>query len=259
MRLTNRTILITGGTSGIGLEFARQLLAKGNSVIVTGRNQDKLDETAQSLPGVLIFRNDVGEVETIEPFRDAVLREHPGLDMLINCAGLMRKINLQKAATDLPDVTREVEINLNGTIWMTLAFLDHFTSKDDAAIVNVSSGLAFVPMAISPVYSATKAAIHAYTRSLRAQLSNTSVRVFELAPPGTETPLFHGDFTPEDTEGMAPMPVGKMVSTAIKGIEADRLEIRPGAANLLKMASRIAPEFVFGRVNGSVKRMQGRS
>lgn len=256
MRLTNRIILITGGTSGIGLELARQLLAKENQVIVTGRNQQKLDETALSLPGVATFQNDVGRSETIGPFRDSVLREHPELDMLINCAGLMRRINLQKAGGDLPDATREVDINLNGTIWMSLAFLDHLKTKNEAAIVNVSSGLAFVPMAISPVYSATKAAVHAYTRSLRAQVSNTSVKVFELAPPGTETPLFHGDFTPEDTEGMAPMPVEKLVSAAIRGIEADHLEIRPGAANLLKIANRIAPEFVFGRVNGPVKRMQ---
>lgn len=256
MKLTNNTILITGGTSGIGFEFARQLIARGNTVIVTGRNEDKLQEAKTRLPGVGTFRNDVGQVGTMEAFRDAVLAAHPDLNMLINSAGIMRKINLQTAGRDLTDATREVEINLNGTIWTTLAFLDHLKTMKAAAIVNISSGLAFVPMAISPIYSATKAAIHAYTMSLRAQLSDTRVAVFELAPPGTETPLLHGDFSAEDTAGMAPMPVEKMVAAAIEGIEAERHEIRPGAANLLKVASRVAPEFAFRRVNGSVRRMQ---
>jgi short-subunit dehydrogenase involved in D-alanine esterification of teichoic acids len=129
--------------------------------------------------------------------------------------------------------------------------LDHY-ERFPTAIVNVSSGLAFIPLPISPIYSATKSAIHAFTLSLRLQLKNTGVKVFELAPPGTDTPLFHGDFRPEDTGGLKPMSVETLVQCAIAGLEKDVLEIRPGLANFLKIASRAAPDFMLKRLGRSV-------
>jgi uncharacterized oxidoreductase len=137
---------------------------------------------------------------------------------------------------------------------MIQQFLPHLRTRKQPLIVNVSSGLAFVPLPISPVYSATKAALHSYSESLRVQLSGTGVTVVELAPPGTETPLFRGEFAAEMRNQKA-MPVDTLVTQAIAGIEAGRLEIRPGLANVLKAMSRIAPDLMLRQLAkmGTVK------
>ena len=243
MKLSQRTILITGGTSGIGLELARQLLARGNTVVITGRDQEKLDAARRTLAGVHVFRSDVSDPTAIVALYAQVVAEFPALDTLINNAGIMRNLNLNDDR-DLGDVTREIEINLSGPIRMVQQFLPHFKTRPGALIVNVSSGLAFVPMLAAPVYSATKAAMHSFSQSLRGQLAGTGVTVVELAPPGVETPLFRTEFEAE-TRGQKAMPVAVLAEKAIAGIEAGKLEVRPGQSNLLKLLSRIAPDFAF--------------
>ncbi|QJD93401.1 SDR family NAD(P)-dependent oxidoreductase [Duganella dendranthematis] len=255
MKMHDNTILITGGSSGIGLELARQLIALNNKVIITGRDAAKLAAVRAQLPAVHTALCDVTDPRSITALHEHIAASHPGMNMLINCAGIMRKLNLHKRGPALEDATREVTTNLNGTIWTNLQFLPMLKNQANAAIVNVSSGLAFVPMPISPVYSATKAAIHSYTLSLRAQLKNSGVRVFELAPPGTETPLFHNDFTKEDVGGLVPMPVATLVKRAIAGLAADVAEIRPGLSNILKIASRLAPDFMLRQLGKSVDLM----
>ncbi len=242
MKLKKRTILITGGTSGIGLELATQFLNRGNTVIVTGRDQEKLDSAKRSLPGIHTFRSDVSNTGDIGVLYQSVLAQFPVLDTLVNNAGIMRNLKLDQSR-DLADVTREIEINLSGPVRMIQQFLEHLKTRKDALIVNVSSGLAFIPLTISPVYSATKAAIHSYTQSLRVQLEGTGITVVELAPPGVETPLFRGEFA-EEMKGQKGMDVKVLVKKAIAGIEAGKLEIRPGLSNVLKVMSRIAPQFM---------------
>jgi uncharacterized oxidoreductase len=141
------------------------------------------------------------------------------------------------------DVCREIDINLSGTIRMVNQFFPTLAAQPDALIVNVSSGLAFIPFPAAPVYSATKAAIHSFTLALRAQAAATRVRVVELAPPGTETPLFRGEFA-EEMKGERAMDPVTLVRRAIAEIERGRLEIRPGPANILKIASRVAPQLM---------------
>ncbi|MFI4988338.1 MAG: SDR family oxidoreductase [Alphaproteobacteria bacterium] len=255
MKMANNTILITGGSSGIGLELASELLKRGNTVIVTGRNQSNLDAARAKVPGLSTIQSDVSDPGAIRELYQKVIAQYPDLNVLVNNAGIMRKINLHQAGPDLKDVTREIEINLNGPIWMVSQFLPHLKTQKASAIVNVSSGLAFVPMAISPIYSASKAAIHAYTQALRMQLKNTNIAVFELAPPGTETPLFRGDFSADDVGGARPMDVKTLVKLAIAGIERDRLEIRPGLSNVLKLMSRIAPNFILKQLGKPVDSM----
>jgi uncharacterized oxidoreductase len=148
----------------------------------------------------------------------------------------------------LDDVTLEIDVDLNGPIRMVQQFLPHLLAEPSGLIVNVSSGLAFVPFPVSPVYSAAKAGLRAYTRCLRIQLENSGVRVVELAPPLTETPLFTDEFA-ERMSGVKGMPVEKLVRAAIAGIEAGRTEIRPGQSNLLKIASRIAPELILRQLS----------
>jgi len=242
MKLEKRTILITGGTSGIGLELAKQLQQRGNTIIVTGRDQKKLDATRQELPGVHTFKSDVSDPSAIATLHDSVLAQFPQLDTLINNAGIMRNLDLNQDR-DLTDVTREIEINLSGPVRMIQQFLPHLKTRREALIVNVSSGLAFVPFPTSPVYCATKAAMHSFTQSLRVQLDGTSVTAIELAPPGVETPLFRGEFA-EEMKGQKGMDVTVLARHAIAGIERGKLEIRPGLSNVLKAMSRIAPHFM---------------
>jgi uncharacterized oxidoreductase len=243
MKLEQKTVLVTGGTSGIGLELARQLLARDNTVIVTGRDLHKLDAAERALPGLHTIRSDVRHPASIRTLHARVLERFPALDVLVNNAGIMRKIRLGETR-DLLDVTDEIESNLSGPVRMVQQFLPHLATRPAAAIVNVSSGLAFVPMPIAPVYCATKAAMHSFTLSLRAQLRGSRVSVFELAPPGVETPLFRGDFA-EEMKGQKGMDVAVLVRHAIAGIEAGKAEITPGPSKALKVLSRVAPQFIF--------------
>jgi uncharacterized oxidoreductase len=243
MKLQQRTVLITGGTSGIGLALARELHQRGNTVLVTGRDPEKLQAAKRMLPGVHTFMSDVSDPKAIATLHDSVLAQFPALDTLVNNAGIMRNLNLN-TPRDLMDITREIDINLSGPVRMIQQFLQHLKTRKDALIINVSSGLAFVPLPISPVYSATKAALHSFTQSLRAQLDGTGVSVVELAPPAVETPLFRGEFAEEMKQEKA-MDAKLLARRAIAGIEAGNLEIRPGLSNVLKIMSRFAPEFMF--------------
>ena len=254
MKLSNQTVLITGGTSGIGFELAKQLLLRGNEVIVTGREQSRLDETKRSLPGLHTFLSDVSDPEAIANLYSRVVSTFPALNVLMNNAGIMRNLSL-KQERGLDDITREIDTNLSGPVRMIQQFLGHLETMPEALIVNVSSGLAFIPMPASPVYCATKAAMHSFTQSLRAQLQGTQVSVVELAPPGTETPLLRREFEAE-MKGQKGMDVGVLVRKAIAGIEAGRVEIRPGLSDVLYAMSRIAPRFMLKQM---VKMTQPRS
>ena len=164
------------------------------------------------------------------------------MNVLVNNAGIMRKINLQDPVSDLHDMGAEIDTNLTGPVWMVQQFLPHLRAQSASAIVNVSSGLAFVPFPISPIYSAAKAGLHAFTIALRVQLRNTKIQVFELAPPSTQTPL-QDAFSATDVKASSNMDVVALATKAIEGLRRDRLEIRPGSSNVLKWMSRIAPAF----------------
>ncbi len=242
MKLTSNTILITGGASGIGYELTKQLTALGNTILITGRDQAKMDRAKAAFPQIHTFRSDVSDPQAISALYEKVTKQFPEFNILINNAGIMLEINVHDKAGSLEDITREIEINLSGPIRMVKQFF------------NVSSLLAFVPLPISPVYCATKAGLHSFTESLRVQLKNTKVKVFELAPPVTQTELL-GDFNSEDLKDVSIMKVEDMVKAAVKGMQTDRFEIRPGQANQLKMMSRLAPGFILKQMSRSVDRM----
>ncbi|MFZ4403343.1 MAG: SDR family oxidoreductase [Pseudobdellovibrionaceae bacterium] len=254
MDLSKNTILITGGSSGIGLELTKQLLDLGNTVIITGRDQKKLDLAKQKFPQIHTIQSDVSSSAEIVKLFNQVTEKFPDLNILINNAGIMRTINLHDTQGGLDNLTNEIEINLNGPIRMVKQFLPHLKQKKSAAIMNVSSGLAFVPLPISPVYCATKAGLHSFTLSLRAQLKNTNVKVFELAPPATQTDLL-GSFMRDDMKDISVMKVDKMVAAAIRGLKNDQFEIRPGQSNQLKFMNRLAPEFVLSQLSKTVDGM----
>ncbi len=246
MKLEGRTILITGGTSGIGFELARQLLTRRNVVIVTGRNELNLQETKSALPGVQIMRSDVSKPDDIHALLQRVKAEFPVCDTLINNAGIMRNINMNQARS-LTDVTQEINTNLNGPLQMVQEFLPHLKSRPNALIVNVSSGLAYIPFPLSPIYSASKAGLHAFTRCLRVQLRGTNIIVVELAPPLVETKLSAGEFDTE-MKGQKGMAADVLARKAIAGIEAGKLEVRPGLSSMLYLMSRLIPSLPFGQM-----------
>lgn len=196
MKMTGNTTLITGGGSGIGRELARRFHALGNTVIVTGRRKEALEETIAGRDRMYAITLDVEEPEAINAFASRVTTEHPSLNVLINNAGIMRRENLT-GTRDLRDAEETIVTNLLGPIRLTNALVDHLTARPDAAVVNVSSGLAFVPLSGTPTYNATKAAIHSYTVSLREQLKGR-VEVIELAPPAVRTELTPGQSDRDD-------------------------------------------------------------
>ncbi|MFD1544831.1 SDR family oxidoreductase [Nonomuraea guangzhouensis] len=190
MKMTGNTILITGGTSGIGLGLALRLHEAGNKVIVAGRRKELLDQITTEHPGIESIVLDIADPASIVRAAETVTAGHPALNVLINNAGIMLRENLLDPAC-LPVAEDHVTINLLGTIRMTYAFLPLLVGKDDAAVMNVTSALAFVPLPITPTYNATKAALHSFSESLRVQLvgANAGVQVIEVAPPGVRTTL----------------------------------------------------------------------
>ncbi len=192
MQITGNTILITGGNSGIGRGLAEAFHQAGNTVIIAGRNQQSLDETTAANPGMASVRFDVADGDDIRPFTERIVADYPVLNVLINNAGIMRAENLLSQPEDLADMEAIITTNLLGPLRLTAAFLPHLQRQPHATIINVSSGLAFVPLVMTPTYCATKAALHSYTQSLRFQLRNTSTQVIELVPPAVATELMPG-------------------------------------------------------------------
>ena len=190
MKQFGNTILVTGGGSGIGRALAQRWHDLGNTVIVAGRRREALDETIAGRDGMHAMTLDIDSNEGVTAFAEALLAAFPSVNMLVNNAGVMRLEDIS-ALRDLRDAEDTVVTNLLGPIRLTNALVEHLVSRPDAAIVNVTSGLAFVPLVAAATYSATKAAIHAYTVSLREALKG-KVEVIELAPPGVQTDLTPG-------------------------------------------------------------------
>ncbi len=192
MQLTGNTVLVTGGGSGIGRGLAESLFKLGNQVIIAGRRQDFLDNTTKANPGIVSLNLDISDPEAIQDFAARVTKEHPNLNVLINNAGIMKPENLQDLPAGLADSEAVITTNLLGPIRLTAALLPHLRKQTRAAVINVSSGLGFVPLPVTPTYSATKAALHSYTLSLRVQLTGTPVEVIEIIPPAVATDLTPG-------------------------------------------------------------------
>jgi uncharacterized oxidoreductase len=196
MKTTGNTILITGGGSGIGRGLAEAFHALGNHVIVAGRRKQALDETTAANPGMTSLTLDIEDPANIRSFAAQLAKHHPALNILINNAGIMRAEKLQAQQDDLADAEATIATNLLGPIRLTAALLPLLAKQHHSAIMNVSSGLAFVPIAPTPTYCATKAAIHSYTQSLRYQLQGTTTEVLELVPPYVATDLMGGASDP---------------------------------------------------------------
>jgi uncharacterized oxidoreductase len=189
MNMTGNTILITGGGSGIGRALAEAFHKLGNTVIVAGRRKDALDATTTANPGMKSAVLDVQNAAQLQTFAAEIARQYPALNVLINNAGMMKVENLQAPPEDFAVAEATVATNLLAPMRLTAALLPLLKKQNRATVMTVTSGLAFVPMAMTPTYCATKAAIHSYTQSLRYQLKDTKVEVLELVPPYVATEL----------------------------------------------------------------------
>jgi uncharacterized oxidoreductase len=201
MQLTGNTILITGGGSGIGRGLAEAFQALGNTVIIAGRRQQALDATTAANPGMRSVQLDIDNAEAIRAFGAKMAKEYPALNVVIHNAGIMRPENLLAQPEDLADAEAIITTNLLGPIRLTAALLPQLKKQPAATIMTVTSGLAYLPMAMTPTYCATKAAIHSYSLTMRYQLKGTKVEVLELVPPYVQTELM-GDAQASDPRAM---------------------------------------------------------
>lgn len=197
MKITGNTVFIPGATSGIGLALALALQARANTVIVGGRRADLLEQIAGEHPGLDTQRIDTADPDSIAGAVTAVRERHPDLNVLIAMAGIMRVEDWHQPSSFLASAEAVVTTNVLGPIRLIGALIEHLQTRPDAAIVTVSSGLAFAPLRATPSYNASKAAIHLLSESLRLQLADTSVQVIELVPPSVRTGLLPGQETSE--------------------------------------------------------------
>jgi len=245
MNTAKDTVLITGGGTGIGRAFAEALHKKGARVIIAGRREGPLAEVAAANPGMAFVILDVADAEAIKTVAAKVVAEHPDLNVVINNAGIMKAEDLSGGVFDLSLVEETIGINLFGTIRLTAALLPHLLTKPAATVVTVSSGLAFVPLAATPTYNATKAAIHSWSQSLRHQLKDTSVKVVEWAPPAVAT-----DLMPGHAENPNSMPLADFTAESLALFEAGHDEVLVERVKFLSGAeARGEYDKVFGILN----------
>lgn len=189
MKMAGNTVLITGGGSGIGLAFAERFLEKGNSVIIVGRREEKLQEAKEKFPELHTKVCDLSKQEERISLFEWVSSHFPDVNVLVNNAGIQQRVNVLKATESWDYYSKEIHINVEGLIHLSLLFIPYFLTRTDASIINISSGLAIRPGAWVPIYSATKSAVHSFTASLRLQLENTHISVVEVFPPAVNTDL----------------------------------------------------------------------
>lgn len=249
MNITGNTILITGGGSGIGRALAETLHARGNQIVITGRREAALKAVAEANPGMAWATLDIADPAAVRAFAAQVVNDHPALNVVINNAGIMQAEDLKADPFDFDVVETTITTNLLGPIRLTAALLPHLRAQDASTVITVTSGLAFIPLAATPTYNATKAAIHSWTQSLRHQLADTSVEVLELAPPAVAT-----DLMPGHAENPNSMPLADYTAEVIGLIErgeTPRGEILVERVKPLRFAEANGYEAVFELLNGA--------
>lgn len=235
MIVTGNTVLITGGSSGIGLALAKRFFSLKNKVIITGRNISKLEQVRKDYPGILIFSGDLTDKNSLDELILYIEQQHPGLNILINNAAIQYNYNF----TDEPNLSYkigyEISANITAPITLTGLLLPLLLKNNNSAVVNVSSGLFIAPKKSASVYCAAKSAIHSFTKTLRYQLENTNTKVFEIIPALTDTPMTAG-------RGKSKITPEQLTDEFIRNFKTDKLESYIGKTKMLKLINRFSPD-----------------
>lgn len=234
MRLHDNTILITGGASGIGLALAKAFVARGNDVIICGRNEQKLQAVHRDCPSIATFRCDIADAGDRERLAQHLADHHPGFNVLINNAGIQHNYDWSDARSHVRAIEEEVSINLLAQLTLTDRLLPALLNMPEAAIINVTSALALVPKQSAPVYCATKAALRSFTRALRYQLEQTSVKVFEIIPALIDTEMTAG-------RGKRKISPARLAEESLRALQSGQHEIRIDKVKLLFALHRLLP------------------
>jgi len=242
MKMDSNTVLITGGASGIGFALAQRFLAAGSDVVVCGRREDKLKEAKAALPKLHIHACDLATASGRTSLFKWATSEFPHLNVLVNNAGIQRRVPIAQPE-EWTEVQQEIAINLEAPIHLTKLFLAHLMKQPLPSIINIGSGLAFAPLAFVPVYSATKAALHSFTLSLRHQLRATPVKVVEIIPPAVNTDLGGVGL---HTFGV---PLDEFADAVFKRVALGELEVAYGTSEQASRASREELDTIFQRMN----------
>ena len=243
MNLSTNTVLVTGGASGIGLALATRFHASGSTVIVCGRREGKLREAGERLPGLATRVCDVSRAEDRRALVAWATAEYPGLNVLVNNAGIQRYPALAAGEGEWSQTEEEIAINFEAPVHLAMLFVPHLVRQKSPAIINITSGLAFAPLARAPVYSATKAALHSFTLSLRHQLKDSPVQVIEIAPPAVDTDLGGPGL---HTFGVK---LDEFVDAVMPRLAAGELEMGYGFGEQARGASRHELDEIFARMN----------
>ncbi|MFE9328392.1 SDR family oxidoreductase [Nocardia sp. NPDC052278] len=235
MKIDGNTIFIPGATSGIGLALAQQLQARGNTVIVGGRREERLRRIATENPGIGTVAIDTNSVSSIASAAEKVLAEYPDLDVLVMMSGISRVEDWHHPRDFLESAEAVIDTNVLGPIRLLAAFIEHLQSRPRATVITVSSGLAFTPLAVTPSYNASKAAIHMLTESVRLQLADTNVQFMELVPPAVRT-----DLLPGQAESDWAMPLDDFIAEVIHILETqpDAHEIQVERVKFLRYGEK---------------------
>jgi uncharacterized oxidoreductase len=249
MQISNNIILITGGATGIGLALAEQFLQNNNEVIICGRREDLLQNAKTKFPKLHIKQADLSTSKDRKEFANWLTNNYPNLNILVNNAGIKREFSfLDTTVAEKFDNENEIETNLIAPIHLTMLLLPELLKKDSSAVINISSGLGFVPISIMPIYCATKSAIQSFSISLRHQLKETKLKVFDIAPPIVDTDLDKGARAKRGQTGKGISAI-TVADETLKAMQNNKFEIGVGKVKILKVASKIAPKLFLKIMN----------
>lgn len=244
MEMAGNTVLITGGGGGIGLALAQRFLASGSNVVICGRNGDRLEAARRTNPDLHILRVDVARKADRERLARSIVEAHPNLNILVNNAGIQRRGSFRTDPAPWADRAAEIAINLEAPIHLTSLLLPHLAAKPRASIINVTSGLAFIPVAFAPIYAATKAAMHSFSQSLRAELADSQVTVVEIIPPAVNTDLGGAGLHDDG------VPLAEFADAVFARLANGETEIGHGPSDHFRMATREQLAALYRQLNG---------